>query len=99
MERIQCDRGESPAGWRAVGPNTQLHHIFAAPTANLFLVMVSGRIVPGDAPSLDGWIPDPKRRAVHVHLLVQLLASAGARGHDPDILHGAPLEHPGGVDF
>src|SRR5688572_15687825 len=50
VERVAGDRGEAPTGRRAIGTDPHLDNILAAPTANLFFVMISRRVPPGDAP-------------------------------------------------
>src|SRR5882762_8919526 len=71
MKRVGRYLGEGPARRRAIGANTNLHNILSAPTANLFCVMITGRIPPRDAPRLNRRIPHSQRGAVHVHLFVQ----------------------------
>jgi hypothetical protein len=72
MERIGRDFCEGPAGGRAIGTCADLNHVVAAAAADLVLVVISRRIASCDAPGLDRRIPDAKRRAVHVHGLVQV---------------------------
>jgi hypothetical protein len=93
MERIGRDFCEGLAGGSAIGTRADLNHVVAAAAADLVLVVISRRIAACDAPGLDRRIPDAKRRAVHVHGLVQVGSPIRTLGHDPDILHGAAFKH------
>jgi len=52
------------------GRTPNLDDILAAPTANLFFVVIPGRIPPRYAPSLNRGVPHAEGCAVHIHLLV-----------------------------
>src|SRR5208283_4253245 len=94
MERVRRDLGEHPAGWGAIGASAQLYDILANPAPDLLLPMTSHRIDPSYMPGLNRWIPDAKRRAVHVISLVRVRRALRTPGHDPGVLNGASFEHP-----
>src|SRR5262245_32164730 len=99
MERIPGNSLKTPACLRAVRPRPELNYVRPFPAADLFLVMIAGWISPGDAPCLEGRIPDAQGGAVHVHRLIETRTAFGSWRHDPNILNGATFEDPAGMDF
>jgi len=58
VKGIGPNLGKSPARRRPIWTSSYLHDILAAPATDLFFPMLSSRINPGDAPSLNRGIPD-----------------------------------------
>src|SRR5687767_8741452 len=102
MERIVLDVGEGPAHRAAPGVRSSLDDVRAPSATDLLREDVGRRVVPQDAPGIEGRIVEAQRRAVPVAGAGQRRNSRVAirqpRDH-PDILDGAPLEYPAGVNL
>src|SRR5215467_1279491 len=86
---------ETPSYLVPVSGKPFLDDVVALPANDEVVADAGDRIEPGDAPDADLPIVDPHRRPVPVILLRQsFITPPGSRGRDPDVLDGAPLQHP-----
>src|SRR5215475_10384506 len=86
---------ERPSYLVPVSGKPFLDYVFALPATDQIVADAGDRIEPGDAPDADLPVVDPHRRPVPVKLLRQsFIAPLGSRRRDPDVLDGAPLQHP-----
>src|SRR3954449_1863058 len=98
MEEILGDFRKTPARQVAGFGRAFLHDVGIAWTADLLAEYAATGIEPGNPPGIDGRIVDPQRRAVPIAGDRQGRAAGRAR-NDPDVLHGAALQHPAEMDF
>src|SRR4051812_9172171 len=98
MEEILADFRKTPARQLAGFGRALLHDVGIMWTADLLAEYAAAGIEPRNPPGIDGRIVDPQRRAVPVASDRQGWAASRAR-NDPDVLHGAALQHPAEMDF
>lgn len=92
MEAVGGDLGETPPGFQTARILADLDDVPALGPSDLARVILVERVAPDDVPTTDARIEDAQGRAIHG-------GRRGAPGPDPDILDGAPFQHPAEMDF